>query len=92
VERGVASGQRPSPAAKKRLRDAVESTFARRPERPVRWLGRRIPLYQGLAAAAFAAALALLLPRIGRFAPPHPPASRAVVDTSRPSPESLSIY
>src|SRR5688500_6463020 len=57
------SGERPSPKARARLRDAVEREVrarepaAKRPTRVASLFSRRIPLYQGLVAAAIAAAL-----------------------------------
>lgn len=86
---------RPSPAVRARLRAEVARTFARdRAGASVPSLfARRIPLYQGLVAAALAAAITLLVPSVVRRL-----ASRDIhegapeVDTSRPRAESLQIY
>ena len=82
--------ERPSPEARARLRAEVARTFGSRARRPT-LLSRRIPLYQGVVAAAVAAALALALPRlldpklaVGAGTP--------FVDTSRANAHSLSIY
>ena len=98
---GVSLGERPSPAARQRLRDAVASEFRpSAPARAARWLRRPIPLYQGVAAAAVVLALALVAPLLaaGRApsrAPGDANATMGVgerVDTARPAPESLSFY
>jgi hypothetical protein len=86
-----AQGDRPSEEARLRLRRAVEVRF--RPTRRSRvgaWLGRPIPLYQGLAAAAIAVLLASLVPLLAK----EPPrvAAGPYVDTSRRTAESVTIY
>ncbi len=95
---------RPSRAARERLRAEVARTFAKpgapaaspsRPAKPkpkpVLFFQRRIPLYQGLVAAAIAAAVTLVA--LGD-APRRAPVRDGVpqVDTSRPRAESLQIY
>lgn len=87
---------RPSPATRARLRASVQATFRPGPAaRLRRALRRPIPLYQGLAAAALAVALAVLLP-MARLSPPGAPsaspASGARVDTARAAPETFDIY
>jgi len=60
--------ERPSAAVKARLRASVASAFPKAAPRPARvtLLARRIPLYQGLFAAALAAAIALAVPSLLR--------------------------
>lgn len=85
--------ERPSDSMRANLRAAVAREFGRAPARPL-WT-RRIPLYQGVfaAAAAAALALALALPRFSARSPSHQAPSAAVfVDTSRPVAASLAIY
>jgi hypothetical protein len=89
VELGPGRGERPGPGVRERLRARVAAEFTPRPR--ARLLTRRIPLYQGLAAAALAAGLALVLPSLLRDRP-GPRGGEADVDTRRPSPESLTIY
>lgn len=90
LEIGPAGGERPSPALRERLRADVAARFGR-PR--VRWFERRIPLYQGLAAASIAAALALVLPSaIDDLRERSNDRSGAVIDTSRSIPESSTIY
>ena len=91
---------RPSDAIRQRLRADVESAF--RPssqERVRRWLRRPIPLYQGIAAAAVALLLAGAGPLIASAisssaasSAERPAASNERIDTSRPSPLSLTFY
>ena len=96
---------RPSPETRARLRGAVARTFQARPSPSAssptpraafagRLFARRVPLYQAVAGAAIAAAIALTAPRLawkgGEDAASAPGAS--AVDTSRLRPESLSIY
>lgn len=84
-------GERPSDSARANLRAAVAREFGRAPARPL-W-SRRIPLYQGVFAAAAAAALTLALPRFVARSTTHPaPSAAAFVDTSRPVAASLAIY
>src|SRR4051794_15629015 len=52
--------ERPSHEARAKLRDAVQREFA--PRKP--FFVRRIPLYQGVAFAAIAAAIALAVPSV----------------------------
>lgn len=92
--------ERPRPEVRDRLRMEVLAAFPRKSdrERPaakpakVAFFRRRIPLYQGVALAAIAAAITLVTPsvlkRVQRSnAPPAP-----LVDTSRTHAESLTIY
>ncbi|HEY8074050.1 MAG TPA: hypothetical protein VIF62_08075 [Labilithrix sp.] len=85
AERGTMD--RPSNETHARLRAEVARTFAK-PR--VVFLRRRIPLYQGLAFAAIAAAITLVAVRGYR----HANVSEGVpqIDTSRPRAESLQIY
>ena len=100
---GVSRGARPSAAARQRLRAAVALEFTPSvPTRAVRWLRRPIPLYQGVAAAAVALALALIAPLVAETRAPSraraPDDTNASaprgerVDSARPAPESLSFY
>jgi hypothetical protein len=87
--------ERPSGEARERLRAEVARMFGapRAPAPPrVVFLQRRIPLYQGLVAAALAAAVTLLA--LGRAPRVHDRVREGVpqVDTSRPRAESLQIY
>jgi predicted anti-sigma-YlaC factor YlaD len=90
--------ERPRPHVRARLREEVGRAFPS-PERRSKLaiFGRRIPLYQGFALAAVAAAVALVAPNIvqravfhdrDRAARPGAPA----IDTSRTHAESLHIY
>jgi hypothetical protein len=88
---------RPSPEIRRRLRAEVAASFASgaseliTPARPnVAFLARRIPLYQGLAFAAIAAAITLLA--IGRARAVPVREGVPEVDSSRPRAESLQIY
>ena len=84
------NGERPSAKARARLREAVEREV--RP-RPVAILARRIPLYQGLVAAAIAAAITLAMPTVLRRLAPHDVGDGAPeVDTARARAASLQIY
>ncbi len=90
AERGDA--QRPSSAMRDRLRAEVARTFEKPNVAPVRrsFLGRRIPLYQGVALAAIAAAVTLLV-----FRPPAPGRVRQgvpQVDSSRSHAESVQFF
>lgn len=88
--------ERPSPDARARLRAEVARTFGARARRSsstrsATFLARRIPLYQGVVAAAVAAALALAIPRL--VTPkPEVGSGTPLLDTSRASAQSLSIY
>jgi anti-sigma factor RsiW len=94
-----AAVERPRPEVRDRLRMEVLAAFPTKAERerkaatpaPVSFFRRRIPLYQGVALAAVAAALTLVGPsivkRIRRSNTPP-----AMVDTSRTHAESLTIY
>jgi hypothetical protein len=103
VEQGGQDAPRPSPATRERLRSSVAAAF--RPTlaaRLARTLRRPIPLYQGVAAAVLALAVATLVPFARVHAPTTaPPAkgsaelrspSGARVDTARALPESFAIY
>lgn len=80
---------RPSRDVRARLRDEVERTFAPKPR--VVFLRRRIPLYQGIVAAALAAAITtLVLGDVMRRAQVREGVPQ--VDTSRARAESLQIY
>ncbi|MBX3226116.1 MAG: zf-HC2 domain-containing protein [Labilithrix sp.] len=85
--------ERPRPEVKERLRAEVLRAFPpREAGRRVAFFRRRIPLYQGVALAAVAAAVVALAPKVKerlhlRAAEPAP-----IVDTSRTRAESLSIY
>ena len=98
--------ERPSADVRARLRAEVEEAFrdagrqatpapelVNRPARATRVpiLARRIPLYQGLVAAALAAAITLIVfGRPGARIEVHE--GLPEVDTSRPRAESLGIY
>jgi hypothetical protein len=83
----------PSPATRARLRAEVARTFATEPAPKVRLFARRIPLYQGLAAAAIAAAISLAAPSvIERFAKRDVGNGAPEVDSSRSRAASLLIY
>lgn len=84
---------RPRPEVKARLRAEVARTFPskRAPRVTGALLFRRIPLYQGVALAALAAAIALVAPAVLHRAQwtSHP---GTPVDTSRTQAHSLHIY
>ncbi len=82
--------ERPSARTRERLRAEVARTFEKPSRARVLFLERRIPLYQGLVAAAIAAAVTLAA--LGWT--PHAPVGDGVprIDTSRPRAESLQIY
>lgn len=92
--------ERPSDEARARLRADVARRFAAKPTpAPARtgvvralFVERRIPLYQGLVAAALAAAVTLLVLGRAERTPPHVREGVPQVDTSRPHAESLQIY
>lgn len=85
---------RPSPEVRARLRAAVMREVASPPPRRVTLFTRRIPLYQGVALAALAAAITLAAPSLLRRASQsdHSTTSVTSVDTSRTRAESLHIY
>ena len=78
--------ERPSSHVKARLRAEAARRFSPRP--PL--FARRIPLYQGVALAAIAAAVTLLVPRVLHRTEVREGTPQ--VDTSRPRAESLQIY
>lgn len=94
-----APSDRPRAEVKARLRAEIAETFA--PRAPakvpakVMLLARRIPLYQGVALAALAAAIALVAPsvieRVASSSPSNGPIGSSI-DTSRTKAESLHIY
>lgn len=88
--------EKPSAAVKARLRESVRTAFPKEEEaRPakVRLLARRIPLYQGLFAAALAAAIALAVPTLLRASRRGEVREGAPqVDSSRARAESFQIY
>ncbi len=88
--------EKPSASVRTRLREEVAEAFVPRP-RGITFLVRRIPLYQGIAAAAIAAGIAFLVPsflhgdariRGGVAAREH----GTEIDTARPRAASLTIY
>jgi len=85
---------RPSDQARARLRRAVGQRFGKpRGVRAV--LTRPIPLYQGLAAAAFALLCATLAPELARShheASPYVTANEPPVDTARTTAASVGVY
>ncbi len=83
---------RPSAHVKERLRAEAARRFARPAPAKARapLLSRRIPLYQGVALAAIAAAVTLLVPRVIHRTEVREGTPQ--VDTSRPRAESLQIY
>ena len=95
VDHGSRAEDRPSEAARLRLRAAVEARFRPTPARRMRrWLTRPVPLYQGFALAAFlAAAAAALVPSLTRAVHPRLEARSAErIDSARPTSKSLTIY
>jgi len=87
--------EKPSAAVKARLRESVRDAFPTKEARParVRLLARRIPLYQGLFAAALAAAIALAVPTLLRGSRRGEVREGAPqVDSARPRAESFQIY
>jgi anti-sigma factor RsiW len=85
--------EKPSAAVKERLRASVLAAFPKPAARPahVTLLARRIPLYQGLFAAALAAAIALAIPTLL-----HPRGTvregAPQIDSARPHAEAFQIY
>lgn len=88
----AAAAERPRPEVKARLRAEVARAFPPKKARPVSFLGRRIPLYQGFALAAAAAAIAIIAPSVRDRFHPNGAERAPLVDTSRTRAESLSIY
>lgn len=85
--------QRPSPAARQRLRDEVLRTF--RPTvfaRARRIFARPIPLYQGIAVAAVAVLAVAFAPALAKRASTSFPHDEQRVDSSLQSPVVHSIY
>lgn len=78
--------EKPRPEVKARLRAEVAREFAPKPS----LFARRIPLYQGVALAAIAAAIAIVAPSV--FDHVRGASEGPAIDTSRPHPESLNIY
>jgi hypothetical protein len=101
---GAADADRPSAAARKRLRDEVQRRFARPAPAPSaavplwQWLRllvtRPIPLYQGV----FAVVLGLLLMQAGAllwetpWPGAHAPGAAAEVDSARRQISNVSLY
>jgi anti-sigma factor RsiW len=85
--------ERPRPEVRERLRAEVLRTFAAAKPEP-KSFRRRIPLYQGVALAAIAAAVALAAPNVlqwaGRSSGHHH--AEPSIDTTRTRAESLHIY
>ena len=87
--------EKPSAAVKQRLRADVLAAFPKKDARPARvtLLARRIPLYQGLFAAALAAAIALWIPPLVRDARRGEiREGTAEIDSARPRAEAFQIY
>ena len=81
----------PSEAARIKLREAVAMRFRPTPMSRARaWMARPIPLYQGVAAALVALAVASLLPALAEREPP--PSGGRYVDTSRPLADAFNVY
>jgi anti-sigma factor RsiW len=81
---------RPRPEVRRRLRAEVAKAFP--PAKGIHLLARRIPLYQGIALAAVAAAIALVAPSVVRRVSHVDSAAAPTVDTSRTRAQSLHIY
>jgi hypothetical protein len=95
--------ERPTASVKARLRAEIAASFpakadAAGPARTavparVTLLARRIPLYQGLFAAAVAAAIALAVPTLlAQQRQRDVPEGTAQIDSARPRAESFQIY
>jgi hypothetical protein len=88
--------EKPSPAVRQRLRADVLAAFPKKKDvRPARvaLLSRRIPLYQGLFAAALAAAIAIWIPPLVRDARRGQiPEGAPQIDSARQSAEAFQIY
>jgi len=91
-ERGAED--RPSEAARLRLRAAVESRFRRSGTGVVvEWFRRPVPLYQSIAFAAVVLAAAVFGPMLAADAQrSEPTAIGERIDTSSPTPRALGIY
>jgi hypothetical protein len=89
-----AESERPRPEVRARLRAEVVRAFPPPGSMKVAVFARRIPLYQGVALAALAASIALVLPnvvqRLSREGDNR--AGATAIDTSRTRAESLHIY
>ena len=97
LKRHLERGDRPSDAARKKLRDAVLAEF--RPTsraRAVALLRGPRPLEQGLAVAAVMVLVAAVVPTLASRAERASQRDRAAsaerIDTSRTGPESLTFY
>jgi hypothetical protein len=87
--------ERPSPAVKARLRASVRAAFPEQAPRAPRvtLLARRIPLYQGMFAAALAAAIAWVIPTLLHDGRRNAiPEGAADIDSARPRAEAFRIY
>ena len=101
---GIRSSSKPSAHARMRLREAVALEFAAakasRVEAPAgalaslsAFLARPIPVYQGALAAALAAALIIVLPRLVGGGPTASVGDGSPdIDSARPRASSLEIY
>lgn len=85
--------RRPRPEVRARLRAEVMRAFAPPPQK-LATFARRIPLYQGVALAAIAAAVALAAPSFFQWARRSTGAhgEPSSIDTNRTRAESLHIY
>lgn len=85
---------RPTDVARARLRREVARRFGVAEPRGLRAiLTRPIPLYQGLAAAAFILVCTALAPKVARVGAFHAPVvAEPPVDTARTTAESVGIY
>jgi anti-sigma factor RsiW len=82
---------RPSAEMRARLRQNVKAAVAK--QKKAHFLFRRIPVYQGLAAAALAAAVTLVAPKLADLRPaPSRAGLHEEIDTSRQSAKSFRIY
>lgn len=92
LKRAAERAERPSPALKARLRESVRAEFPKK-KCNVTLLARRIPLYQGLVAAAVAAAIAFAAPSLLQGT-----RTRAIregtprIDSARSRAEAFQIY
>ena len=85
--------ERPRAEVHERLRTEVAKAFPAKKKPPLAFLRRRIPLYQGVALAAMAAAITLAGPSVVERMQRGSASDRApMVDTSRTRAESLTIY
>ncbi len=86
--------ERPRPEIRARLRAEIARAFPPPNTHPrLAILGKRIPLYQGVALAVLAAAVALVAPAVMRRVPHGDVSTGApAVDTSRTRAESTRIY